>query len=104
MERGVLLVEHKSRGKNLDKAYTQALDYFPGIAERDLPKYVLVSDFQRFRLFDLEENEQYEFDLKKTCTKMCVCLVIAGYQTHKIQEQDRSTSKRLNAWASCMTR
>ena len=47
--KGVLLVEHKSRGKNLDKAYTQALDYFPGIAERDLPKYVLVSDFARFR-------------------------------------------------------
>jgi hypothetical protein len=52
--KGVLLVEHKSRGKNLDKAYTQALDYFPGIKERDLPKYVLVSDFERFRLYDLE--------------------------------------------------
>ena len=37
--KGMLLVEHKSRGKDLDKAYTQALDYFPGIKERDLPKY-----------------------------------------------------------------
>jgi hypothetical protein len=52
--KGVLLVEHKSRGKNLDKAYIQALDYFPGIKERDLPRYVLVSDFERFRLYDLE--------------------------------------------------
>ena len=52
--KGVMLVEHKSRGKDLDKAYTQALDYFPGIKERDLPKYVLVSDFARFRLYDLE--------------------------------------------------
>jgi len=52
--KGMLLVEHKSRGKDLDKAYTQALDYFPGIKERDLPKYVLVSDFARFRLYDLE--------------------------------------------------
>ena len=61
--RGVLLVEHKSRGKSLEKAYTQALDYFPGIVERDLPKYVLVSDFARFRLYDLEEGEQHEFAL-----------------------------------------
>ena len=54
--KGMLLVEHKSRGKDLDKAYTQALDYFPGIKERDLPKYVLVSDFARFRLYDLEAS------------------------------------------------
>ncbi len=31
---GMLLVEHKSRGKDLNKALTQAMDYFPGIAER----------------------------------------------------------------------
>jgi hypothetical protein len=47
----MLLIEHKSRGGNLDPAYIQALDYFPGITERDLPKYILVSDFAwiRFR-------------------------------------------------------
>ncbi len=56
--KGMLLVEHKSRGKDLDKAYTQAFDYFPGIKDRDLPKYVLVSDFERFRLYDLEENTE----------------------------------------------
>ncbi len=50
--KGVLVVEHKSRGKSLDKAYTQALDYFPGIKERDLPKYVLVSDFTIWRKTD----------------------------------------------------
>ena len=41
----------------------QALDYFLGIKERDLPKYVLVSDFARFRLYDLEENTETEFHL-----------------------------------------
>jgi hypothetical protein len=86
--KGVLLVEHKSRGKNLDKAYTQALDYFPGIPERDLPKYVLVSDFERFRLFDLEENEQHEFELKDLHKNVRLFGFIAGYQTHKIQDQD----------------
>lgn len=48
--KGVLLVEQKSRGKDLDRAYAQATDYFPGLKERDLPRYVLVSDFARFRL------------------------------------------------------
>src|SRR5438477_10860898 len=43
--KGILVVEHKSLGQDLDRAFVQALDYFPGIADRDLPKYVLVSDF-----------------------------------------------------------
>jgi hypothetical protein len=86
--KGVLLIEHKSLGSNLDKAYTQALDYFPGIAERDLPKYVLVSDFGRFRLFDLEENSQTEFELKDLHKHVQAFGFIAGYQTHKIKEQD----------------
>ena len=34
--KGMLLIEHKSRGMDLDKAYSQALDYFPGIKDRDL--------------------------------------------------------------------
>jgi hypothetical protein len=86
--KGVLIVEHKSRGKSLDKAYTQALDYFDGIRERDLPKYVLVSDFARFRLYDLEENEQHEFELKDLHKNVRLFGFIAGYQTHKIQAQD----------------
>ncbi|MBU3013686.1 hypothetical protein KO488_02875 [Poseidonibacter lekithochrous] len=48
--KGTILVEHKSKGKDLDKAYTQALDYFPGLKEDELPKYVLISDFEIFRL------------------------------------------------------
>jgi len=39
--KGNLLVEHKSRGKDLDRAFTQAKDYFSGLKERDLPRYVL---------------------------------------------------------------
>lgn len=86
--KGVLIVEHKSRGKSLDKAYQQALDYFSGMKERDLPKYVIVSDFANFRLYDLEENEQHEFTLKDLHKNVRLFGFIAGYQTHKIQEQD----------------
>src|ERR1700754_764806 len=58
--KGVILIEHKSRGRDLDKAYSQAKDYFPGLKEKELPRYILVSDFARFHLYDLEENREYE--------------------------------------------
>ena len=86
--KGTLLVEHKSRGKSLDKAYIQALDYFPGIKERDLPKYVLVSDFARLRLYDLEEDIQHEFELNDLHKNVNLFGFIAGYQAHKIKPQD----------------
>ncbi len=86
--KGELLVEHKSRGKDLDKAYSQALDYFPGIKERELPKYVLVSDFARFRLYELENGEQHEFELRDLHTNIKRFGFIAGYQTRPIQPED----------------
>ncbi|MEJ7673591.1 MAG: type IIL restriction-modification enzyme MmeI [Chitinophagaceae bacterium] len=52
--KGAILIEHKSRGKDLSKAYQQAKDYFPGLKEKELPRYILVSDFERFNLYDLE--------------------------------------------------
>lgn len=86
--KGVLLIEHKSRGKDLDRAHQQALDYFPGLKERDLPQYIMVSDFARFRLYDLEENTQHEFELKDLHKQVRLFGFIAGYQTHAIREQD----------------
>ena len=86
--KGVLLVEHKSRGKNLDRAYAQALDYFPGLKDAELPRYLLVSDFARFRLYDLDEDEQHEFPLEDLHKNINRFAFIAGYQIHKIEEQD----------------
>lgn len=56
--KGLLLVEHKSRGKDLDRAKGQAFDYFSGLKDRDLPRYVIISDFARIRLYDLEPSEE----------------------------------------------
>jgi hypothetical protein len=85
---GILLVEMKSRGKNLDRAYTQAMDYFPGIAERDLPRFVLVCDFARFRLFDLTTDTVHEFTLAELHKNVRLFGFIAGYQTQVIKAQD----------------
>ncbi len=86
--RGILLIEHKSRGKNLDRAFAQAKDYFPGIKDRDLPRYLLVSDFARFRLYDLETGSQSEFALEALYQHVQLFGFIAGYQTTVAQEQD----------------
>ena len=86
--KGILLVEHKSRGKSLTRAYKQAIDYFPGIKERDLPRYILVSDFARFHLYDLETEEQYEFSLPDLYKHVRLFGFIAGYQTTAYKDQD----------------
>jgi len=54
--KGVILIEHKSRGKDLVKAYQQAKDYFAGLKEKEVPRYILVSDFESFHLYDLEHS------------------------------------------------
>jgi hypothetical protein len=40
--KGQLLVEMKSKGKDLAKAYGQAKGYIHGLRQLDIPKYVLV--------------------------------------------------------------
>lgn len=86
--KGTLLVEHKSRGKDLDKAYTQALDYFPGLKEAELPKYILISDFEIFKLYDLEEDKNYEFTLSELYKNVHLFGFIAGYTKHKVIAED----------------
>jgi len=86
--KGNLLVEHKSKGKDLNKAYFQALDYFSGLRERDLPKYVLVSDFENFRLYDLDDDKRYEFNIKEFHENIKLFGFIAGYRKRTFKEED----------------
>ncbi len=86
--KGTLIVEHKSEGKDLNKAFDQATDYFPGIQEQDLPQYILVSDFSRFRLYDLENRTQEEFGLSDLPDKVNLFGFISGYKTQTYQDED----------------
>ena len=86
--KGVILIEHKSRGKDLIKAYRQAKDYFPGLTEKELPRYILVSDFERFHLYDLEEGTSHEFKLKDFVSHVQLFGFIAGYEKRTFREQD----------------
>jgi hypothetical protein len=88
--KGRLVAEHKSTGKDLDRAYRQARDYFDGLTDDQLPRYVIVSDFARFRLYDLEEDWETpeEFELADLPSRVELFGFIAGYQTRKYTEQD----------------
>lgn len=85
---GTLLVEHKSRGKDLDSAYTQGLDYFHGLTDKELPRYVLVSDFANFRLYDLDEKADVAFTLAELPSQVHSLGFIAGYQKREYKDQD----------------
>lgn len=78
--KGKLLIEHKSLGKDLDKAYGQALDYFPGLKDEELPRYVLVSDFDRFHLHDLDTDTTTEFTLDELPDRIHLFDFMAGYE------------------------
>ncbi|MDP8202980.1 MAG: N-6 DNA methylase [Candidatus Tenebribacter mawsonii] len=86
--KGTLLVEHKSKGKDLDKAYEQATDYFPGLKEHELPKYIIISDFEKIKLYDLEEKTEHEFQLKDFYKNVKLFGFIAGYQKRTFKEED----------------
>ena len=86
--KGTILIEMKSRGKNLDKAYQQAIDYTHGLKEYELPKYILVSDFENFRLYDLEEDKHLEFKLKELVNHVQHFGYLLGYQKKVYKEQD----------------
>ena len=86
--KGVLLIEHKSAGESLERAFAQAVDYFDGLAERDLPRWVLVSDFKRLRLTDFTTGDEHEFALADLHKHIRRFGFIAGYQAQVIKPQD----------------
>jgi hypothetical protein len=91
--KGTILVEMKSRGKNLDKAYQQAIDYTHGLKQHELPKYILISDFENFRLYDLEEDKHIEFKLNDLINNVQHFGYLLGYQKKVYKEQDPANIK-----------
>lgn len=99
--KGTILIEMKSRGKNLEKAYQQAKDYTHGLKQHELPKYILVSDFENFRLYDLEDNSDIGIENAKVTDFKLNDLVnnvqhfgyILGYQKKVYKEQDPANIK-----------
>ena len=85
---GVLIVEQKSAGRDLEKAYGQAGEYFDALTERARPRYILVSDFQTFELHDLDERETVSFSLADLPGHVEAFGFILGVQRRTFRDQD----------------
>ena len=85
---GVLIVEQKSAGRDLTRAYGQAGEYFDALPERNRPRYILVSDFQSFELHDLDEGEQASFALAELPDHIEKFGFILGVQRRTFRDQD----------------
>ena len=96
---GTLLVEHKSRGKDLDAALRQALDYCStgALKETELPRYIVVSDFARIRIVELGvattvdggENGSYaEFPLERLHENLHRFNFILGFEQRSYRDED----------------
>ena len=59
----VALIEHKSAGESLDKAYLQAKGYWRSLPKGYRPKWIVLCNFQFFRLVNVELNRTYDFSL-----------------------------------------
>ena len=90
--KGTLLAEHKSRGKSLEKAHAQAMDYIQGLKnenrDKEIPRYIVESDFARLALHDLEEGSTAEFPLAELHKNVHQFAFIPGYKQHVFADQD----------------
>lgn len=62
---GVVLIEHKSAGKDLDVAEKQARDYVAGLMPIQRPPVIIVSDFKRIRILELIAGTSIEFQVQE---------------------------------------
>jgi hypothetical protein len=85
--KGRLLVEMKSRGKDLAKAYSQAKDYCHGLKDHDLPRLILICDFHHFHAYD-ENGNCTKFTLPDLVKNLPVFDVLTGREMRTFSEQD----------------
>lgn len=80
---GVVIGEAKSLGGDLDGAYEQVHDYLAGgsIGQHEWPRFVLVSDFENFRITRLgEETQTWRFNIDEVVDHLDLLKFLAGQE------------------------
>ena len=54
--KGHIIIEMKTPGKDLDKAYEQAKAYALTLPQKDIPRGILTCDFLNFQYYDLDDS------------------------------------------------
>ena len=87
--KGHILIEMKSRGKDLSKAYEQAKRYAESLAHHEFPKAILVCDFENWHFYDLSKDGQLTtFSLSELPQYIHLFHYLAGYEQREYQEED----------------
>ena len=87
--KGHILIEMKSRGKDLSKAYEQAKRYADSLAHHEFPKAILVCDFENWHFYDLSKDGQLTtFSLSELPQYIHLFHYLAGYEQREYQEED----------------
>ncbi len=85
------LVEHKSTGKDLGSAFIQAANYMDALSEDEKPRYIIVSDFQRFRIYDLDappDRREVEFHLADLPSNVQKFAFLTDEKVQEYKEED----------------
>ncbi len=90
---GMLLVEHKSAGQDLDVAMGQAEGYLNGLREEELPRLIVLSDFARFRVLNLETRDEADFPIEEFPANLELFTFLAGYRPRWFAEEDEANVK-----------
>ncbi len=87
--KGHILIEMKSRGKDLAKAYEQAKRYADTLAPHEFPHGILVCDFENWHYYDLDHDAQCtRFRLAELPQFIHLFHYLAGYEQREYQEED----------------
>jgi len=105
---GTLLAEHKSRGQSLDKAESQAMTYIRALKDEDrdheTPKYLVVSDFARIAIHDLDADRSVQFAIEDFHEHIHEFAFIPGYKREVTDPEDPANIKAAEMLATLKDR
>ncbi len=83
-----IVIEMKSKGKSLPKAYTQAMDYVHALKPEEQPELVMVCDFDKIELHNLKRDIHYKpFKVSQLKSHIRIFGLLAGYED-KFEEKN----------------
>ena len=86
---GHILIEMKSPGKDMEKAYEQAKKYALALDKKDFPKALLICDFRVFHYYNLrEDGKLYQFTLGELPQYLELFGDLAGYAKIEFKKLD----------------
>lgn len=90
-------VEHKSAGLDLDEAMDQLVDYLPSVSDLDLPRLLVVCDFEHFVVRDTETGSETRFSLEELPARVEMFAFLAGHTRSTVFEAEEEANLRATA-------